>query len=170
MKSPFRWPFVAAVALGFLVASPPALVLPFSADGEPRQQSVGKRAPLRPISSIAGKDLYKAYCEQCHGAGGKGDGPAAASLKKPPADLTQLAARNNGKFNRSAVEAFIQGDRPGGVLRSDKGTAAPVIINADGTPDEMPVYGILFRRLWPDEPVTIRCGSRARHIESIQAK
>jgi hypothetical protein len=170
MNSAFRPPFVAAVALGFLAASLPGLVLSFSGERGPRQQSVGRRAPLRPINSINGKDLYKAYCEQCHGAGGKGDGPAGASLKRPPADLTQLAARNSGKFNRTGVERFIKGDRPGGVLRTDTGTAAAVIINADGTPDYMPVYGILFREVWPDEPVIIRCGNLARYIESIQAK
>jgi len=42
--------------------------------------------------------------------------------------------------------------------------------HADGTPDEMPVYGSLFRSLWADEPVTIRCGNLARYIESIRAK
>ena len=166
MRVTLRTAFVAAIALGLVAASSPGML----ASGHSPQQSVGKRAPLCPISSLNGKDLYKAYCEQCHGAGGKGDGPAAASLKKPPADLTQLAARNNGKFNRTGVEAFITGDRPGGVLRSDKGTEAPVIINADGTPDYMPVYGILFRDLWPDEPVMIRSGNLARYIESIQAK
>ncbi len=107
---------------------------------------------------------------QCHGEGGKGDGPAGVSLTKPPADLTQLAARNNGKFNRTGVERFIKGDRPGGVLRTDKGTAAAVIINADGTPDYMPVYGILFLEVWPDDPVILRCSNLARYIESIQAK
>ena len=170
MRGAFRSPFVAAVALGFLAASLPGLVLSFSGDRGPRQQSVGRRGSLRPITSINGKDLYKAYCEQCHGAGGNGDGPAVANLKKPPADLTQLAARNNGKFNRTGVEAFIKGDRPGGELRSDTGTQAPVIIYADGTPDDMPVWGILFRAFWPDEPASIRCGNLARHIASIQAK
>ena len=49
-------------------------------------------------------------------------------------------------------------------------SASPVIINADGTPDEMPVYGILFRYLWQDQPASIRCGILARYVESIQAK
>jgi hypothetical protein len=44
-----------------------------------------------------------------------------------------------------------------------------VIIYSDGTPDEMPVYGILLRLLWPDEPVAIRCGNLAKYIGSIQA-
>ena len=32
-----------------------------------------------------GKVIYKEYCMQCHGAGGKGDGPAAANLEPKPA-------------------------------------------------------------------------------------
>jgi mono/diheme cytochrome c family protein len=43
-----------------------------------------------------GKSLYEQKCMICHGAGGKGDGPAAAALNKPPAD-----------FNKSE---FWQGD------------------------------------------------------------
>ena len=34
----------------------------------------------------AGAQLYATYCASCHGAGGKGDGPAAAMLKPPPAN------------------------------------------------------------------------------------
>ena len=43
-----------------------------------------------------GKSIYEQKCTICHGAGGKGDGPAAAALAKHPAD-----------FNKSE---FWQGD------------------------------------------------------------
>lgn len=36
----------------------------------------------------AGRQLFMAHCTACHGETGHGDGPAAASLKPPPADLT----------------------------------------------------------------------------------
>ncbi len=40
-------------------------------------------------ASIAqGAVLYPAHCASCHGAQGRGDGPAASSLPVPPADLT----------------------------------------------------------------------------------
>ncbi len=138
--------------------------------GSAGQESVGRRLPVRPISSVAGSDLYKEYCSQCHGAAGKGDGPAAASLKRPPSDLTQIRARNGGKFVRSAVENFIAGERPGGEMRPDSKTATPVVVYADGTVDEMPVYGILFRHLWQDQPPSIRASILARYVESLQAK
>ena len=41
------------------------------------------RAPLL----AAGERIYAARCAQCHGSGGRGDGPAAAGLTPPPADL-----------------------------------------------------------------------------------
>lgn len=40
-------------------------------------------------ASIArGQSIFLANCASCHGASGRGDGPAAASLDPPPADLT----------------------------------------------------------------------------------
>jgi len=36
-----------------------------------------------------GKSLYEQKCIICHGAGGKGDGPAAAALNKHPADFNK---------------------------------------------------------------------------------
>lgn len=38
-----------------------------------------------------GKNLYANYCASCHGAGGKGDGLAAAGLNPKPQDLTNAA-------------------------------------------------------------------------------
>jgi mono/diheme cytochrome c family protein len=42
--------------------------------------------------------MFKTYCGACHGVDGKGDGPAAAALKMPAADLTMLKQKNAGKF------------------------------------------------------------------------
>ncbi|HWP59696.1 MAG TPA: c-type cytochrome [Candidatus Acidoferrales bacterium] len=39
----------------------------------------------------AGKSKYEAMCVGCHGATGKGDGPAASSLNPKPADLSDPA-------------------------------------------------------------------------------
>lgn len=36
----------------------------------------------------AGASMYAQYCATCHGAGGKGDGPAATALVPKPADHT----------------------------------------------------------------------------------
>jgi mono/diheme cytochrome c family protein len=56
-----------------------------------------------------GQDVYGSLCVGCHGAGGQGDGPVAADLPVPPADLTALAAANGGVFPRDAVTAQVYG-------------------------------------------------------------
>lgn len=57
----------------------------------------------------SGAQDYADYCAACHGAGGKGDGAAAAGLTQQPADLTQLAAGNGGVFPGTRVMAQIWG-------------------------------------------------------------
>ena len=41
----------------------------------------------------SGAEDFATFCSACHGAGGKGDGDAAAVLDRKPADLTGLSAR-----------------------------------------------------------------------------
>ena len=55
------------------------------------------------------KQDFSDYCAACHGASGKGDGVAAAGLKKKPADLTVLSAKNHGDFPTTRVMAQIWG-------------------------------------------------------------
>jgi mono/diheme cytochrome c family protein len=77
-----------------------------------------------------GKNEYLRSCVSCHGETGKGDGPVAKSLPKPPGDLTKLAKNNNGVFPISRVYDVIDG-------------RMQVIMH--GT-REMPVWGDVFRR------------------------
>ena len=41
-------------------------------------------AACAPEQQVSGRALYADYCASCHGAGGRGDGPAAAGLGKAP--------------------------------------------------------------------------------------
>ncbi len=41
-----------------------------------------------------GQAIFSQYCVACHGESAQGDGPAAKSLAKKPADLTQLDKRS----------------------------------------------------------------------------
>jgi mono/diheme cytochrome c family protein len=50
-----------------------------------------------------GRAIYLEACASCHGADGKGDGPAADTLKHRPPDLTRLAERHAGEFPRQFV-------------------------------------------------------------------
>ena len=51
---------------------------------------------------------FAAYCSGCHGAGGRGDGPMATTLGKPPADLTRLAGKD-GKIDMARTMSKIYG-------------------------------------------------------------
>jgi mono/diheme cytochrome c family protein len=61
---------------------------------------------------ISGKAQYGLHCAQCHGRGGKGDGPMSGALKTPPADLTVLAKNNGGTFPTDQVINTIRSNSP----------------------------------------------------------
>lgn len=84
-----------------------------------------KEVPARNIDSLEGKDLFKQFCAVCHGVDGKGKGPAAEALKRPPTDLTRLATRNKGKYPEISVQMSIR--NPKGVVEHGTG--------------EMPMWG-----------------------------
>jgi mono/diheme cytochrome c family protein len=113
-----------------------------------------KRVPVQPTDMTSGKEMFKTYCATCHGPGGKGDGPAAAALKKAPADLTQLARKHNGKFPDGYVVAKL------------KNVDEPVHGSR-----EMPVWGALLPSVSQGEAETqLRINNIVAYIGSIQAK
>jgi mono/diheme cytochrome c family protein len=61
------------------------------------------------LGAPPGKGSYLRYCASCHGDDGKGDGPYAPVLKLKPADLTQLAKKNNGVFPVGRVTRILDG-------------------------------------------------------------
>jgi mono/diheme cytochrome c family protein len=67
-----------------------------------------KQVPVRPTSAASGKQMYNAYCAVCHGADGKGGGPAAAALKTQPTNLAQLARDNGGNFPEAHIYSILQ--------------------------------------------------------------
>ena len=50
-----------------------------------------------------GRQFYRAGCALCHGEAGHGDGEKARELGIVPPDLTQIAARNHGRFPHQHV-------------------------------------------------------------------
>jgi mono/diheme cytochrome c family protein len=99
-----------------------------------------------------GKDLFMRRCASCHGEGGKGDGPTAAVLKNPPADLTTISLKHGGQFPRAEVIRFIDGERP---------------VPAHG-PRHMPVWGEVFREEKSDSEARMRLHSLVAFLESLQ--
>lgn len=62
-----------------------------------------------PVERVNAREVYLANCAACHGTEAKGDGPLAASLDPPPADLTRIAERNGGQFDYQRVMSVIDG-------------------------------------------------------------
>jgi mono/diheme cytochrome c family protein len=126
--------------------------LAISATGALAQQKPKiEQAPIPRVSAADGKEMFAAYCAACHGKAAKGDGPAAAALKKAPADLTTLSARNKGDFPEVRVRRYIEG--------LDE-------VAAHGT-REMPVWGPLFRDLNRDT-AALRIEALAGYLKSLQ--
>lgn len=43
-----------------------------------------------PPDIARGKAVYEHHCQNCHGPGGRGNGPSAATLKVPPANFQRI--------------------------------------------------------------------------------
>jgi len=59
-------------------------------------------------SPYSGPADYQVFCASCHGASAKGDGVIAGTLRKRPADLTQLSKKNDGVFPADATFKTIE--------------------------------------------------------------
>ena len=110
-----------------------------------------KKEPIKPVTASDGAAMFQSYCAACHGKAAKGDGPAAAALKKAPADLTKISARNGGKFPEVQVKRYIEG-------LDD--------VAAHGTRD-MPMWGSLFRDLNRDT-AQIRVQALSDYLKGMQ--
>jgi mono/diheme cytochrome c family protein len=63
-----------------------------------------------------GAALYAARCAVCHGATGRGDGPASRGLAQAPRDFTSPTFWEGR--SRASIEAVIREGTPGGVMRA----------------------------------------------------
>jgi len=144
------------ICRSFAFVLPVCLALAGLGMAQDNQQKPVKKAPVTPTSPASGPEMYKAYCASCHGKEGKGNGPAAASLKQPPADLSTLAKRHDGKFPEDYVR---------GVLRF--GVKAP----AHGSSD-MPTWGPLLSAVSGADKaqVELRINNLIDYLKYLQAK
>jgi len=115
-----------------------------------------KQAPAPVTPAQSGKQMFQAYCASCHGATGKGDGPAATAFKSPPTDLTSLSKNNAGKFPADHVSRILRGQ---------------ATITAHGNRD-MPVWGRVFWHMSEghESEVHQRVANLTHYIESLQSK
>lgn len=60
--------------------------------------------------STKGKQVFQQFCQVCHGAQGKGDGPVGMALKPPPANLSSDRVQN--KKDDELMNILLKG-KPG---------------------------------------------------------
>ena len=115
-----------------------------------------QHVPMKPTSPVSGKEMFTSYCAACHGAEGKGNGPAAEALKTPPPDLTVLSKKNGGKYPALKVASAIRGE---------------AAVGAHGS-KEMPVWGSLFRTISGGHQgeVDQRVANLVSYIKSLQSQ
>lgn len=116
-----------------------------------------QQSPTETARIAEGRTLFVSYCAACHGTSGHGDGPSWDNLRVPPADLTQLANRNGGRFVPVRIQRIIDGRD---VDVKDHGNI------------EMPVWGNAFKRRegLSEEAVRARIEAIVRYLESIQER
>ena len=152
-------PLLCGLLLVAGLLSPPvfriASVTPVNGSVYAARQSAD-RAPDQP-SIAGGASLYRLYCAVCHGESARGDGPLATSMRRRPADLTEILKRNQGVYPRELVFRIIDGRQP---------------LRGHGGPD-MPAWGDAFTRSIEGsspEAVKARIESLVAYLESIQAR
>jgi mono/diheme cytochrome c family protein len=104
-----------------------------------------------------GSSIFRTYCASCHGETGRGDGPLAQSLRRPPPDLTGIAARHKGVFPAEKVYRIIDGRER---------------VPGHGGPD-MPVWGDAFMRsgeATTRESVNTKIRRLVEFLDSIQRR
>jgi mono/diheme cytochrome c family protein len=113
-----------------------------------------KKEPAKKLTSFEGADVYREYCAVCHGASGKGDGPAAAALKVPPANLTTITQRH-GQFPRKTIEETILAQNE------------PIAVHGSR---DMPIWGPIFRKSGDRDVQTLITSNLIAYIKSMQVK
>jgi mono/diheme cytochrome c family protein len=137
-----------------LITAVSVLALAASCAAQDQKAPQMKKVPIQYTPPTSGPDMFRNYCAPCHGNDGKGNGPAAATLRKPPSDLTALTKKNNGRFPEAEVANTIKGDG----------------VASHGSRD-MPMWGDLFRSVSSgDMGVELRVKNLEDYIRTIQAK
>jgi hypothetical protein len=113
--------------------------------------------PDRPTRiPIEGAKIFQYHCAACHGADGRGHGPASVVLKHAVPDLTLISQRNGGKFPHQHIKELIAGKQPGPPAHGDR---------------EMPVWGPIFHQVEADQDWgEVRLDAVTRQVEAIQQK
>ena len=120
-----------------------------------QQKPGGSR--IRWFDRSRGAAVQRPTAPSCHGANGRGAGPASEQFRKIPPDLTKYTARNGGVFPSERVRRIIDGT--GVAAHGDR---------------DMPVWGDAFQGgtggTDTAEAAKARIDLIVRYLEAIQAR
>jgi mono/diheme cytochrome c family protein len=120
----------------------------------PKPEQDKATSPAR--NPVEGAKIFRYYCAACHGADGRGHGPASVALKHKVPDLTLISQRNGGKFPYEREKEIIEGKQPGPLAHGDR---------------EMPIWGPIFHEVESDQDWgEVRLDAITKYMESIQQK
>ena len=112
-----------------------------------------KMEPAKSTNAWKGDDLYREFCAVCHGADGRGNGPASDALRVTASDLTLITRQNNGKFPGLHVQHVISGDDA---------------VAAHGSHD-MPTWGDTFKSISANGTFAeMRVNALVEYLQKIQ--
>jgi len=127
----------------------------FGTPSDEQSRSQNQKQSVRLADSLQGPDIFREHCAACHGADGRGNGPAAAALKNTPPDLTSIAKRNGGVFPEERVRSIVAGNE--------------VLISHGSR--EMPIWGEIFHQIENDRDYGhVRMQNITDYLKSIQQK
>jgi mono/diheme cytochrome c family protein len=137
----------------FFTAMAVTLALTMSYADQPKGKLV---IPVQKTDPTNGKVMFTSYCAPCHGADGRGNGPAAGALKTQPTDLTGLAKAHHGKYPDNHIVSVLR-------FGTD--------VRAHGSA-QMPVWGQIFTRMSKlnTQEKDLRTANLSRYLETLQVK
>jgi mono/diheme cytochrome c family protein len=110
-----------------------------------------------------GEQLFKVDCSPCHGLGGKGDGPASASLNPKPRDFHVTTGWKNGRLLSDMFKTVSEGI-PGSAMVSFS-AALPAS-------DRLAIIDYIrssFGDFPKDTPEQLAAMNKTYHLEKVQA-
>lgn len=110
-----------------------------------------------------GEQLFKVDCSPCHGVGGKGDGPAAASLNPKPRDFHSPTGWKNGRFLSQMFKTVSEGI---------PGTAMVSFAASISASDRLAIVDFIrskFGDFPKDTPEQLEAMNKTHHLGKVQA-
>ncbi|HEY9167428.1 MAG TPA: cytochrome c [Candidatus Kryptonia bacterium] len=110
-----------------------------------------------------GGQLFKVDCSPCHGLGGKGDGPASASLNPKPRDFQSSTGWKNGRLLSQMFKTVSEGI-PGSAMVSFAGSLP--------ASDRLAIIDYIrssFGEFPKDTPEQLEAMNKTYHLEKVQA-